>query len=325
MLASLRSRCLIALFVAAAHTAHASAVMLTGAGATFPEPLYKKWLRTFEEGHPGVSIAYEATGSGAGVERLKRGSVDFAASDAPLSEKEIAEFSRPILQLPSVAGAVVPIYNLPRITRDIRFTPEVLTKIYLGQIRKWNDPAIKASNRDVALPDQEISVIHRQDGSGTTFIWTGYLANSSSEWKSRFGSGFTVAWPVGRGAHQNAGIVAAVQGTDWSIGYVEWIYAVQSHLSFGSVRNSSGKFVTATLDSIGAAVSAANAAMAYPITSFTYLLVPAVGQDPEKSKAMRELLQWIFTSGQNQAAGLGYVALSPDTAAKGAKAAASIR
>jgi phosphate transport system substrate-binding protein len=305
--------------------ATAADVNLSGAGATFPAPIYEKWFQTFEQLHAGVHVDYSAGGSGSGVDRLKAGTVDFAASDAPLTDKQIADFGRPVLQLPSVAGAVVPIYNIPQISRDIRFTPEVLAGIYLGRIKRWDDAELRAVNRGVELPAQEIAVVHRQDSSGTTFIWTSYLASVSGDWKTKLGAGTTVNWPVGRGAEQNAGVAAAVEGTPWSIGYVEWIYAIQGHLNLGLVRNAAGKFPLPMLDSVATGLSNPSASTAYPIVSFTYLLVPANAKDPTKAAALRDLLAWIYTYGQNQAGGLGYVALPVDVAARAAQSAAKIR
>lgn len=303
----------------------AADVVLNGAGATFPEPLYTKWFATYRGRAAGLEVRYSAVGSGAGVDQLRSGSVDFAASDVRLTADQTAAFGTPVLEIPSSAGAVVPAYNIPGVGSDLRFTPDVLAAIYLGTIKKWNAPEIAAINRGVRLPNEPIVPVHRRDASGTTYIWTDFLANTNAEWKNRLGRGTSVAWPMGTGADQNAGVIEFVQANPYSIGYVEWIYAIRNRVGFGAVRNSSGKFVVPSLEAITAGVSSPTSAMAYPISSYTYLIVPKAAKDPAKGAALRELLTWALTSGQNQAAGLGYVALPASVAAEAAKAVQALR
>lgn len=299
-------------------------VSLHAAGATLPAPLYLKWFES-----SGVRVSYNAVGSEAGISQLEAGKVDFAASDMPLT----AENSPPALQVtqvPTVLGGVVPIYNLPRINQDLYFTPETLAGIYLGKIRKWNDPAIRQTNRGVHLPNADIAVIHRADGSGTTFVWTSFLSLASPEWKTGVGSGTHVSWPTGTGGDGSDGVAALVQKTPYSIGYVELIYAIQHQLNYAAVRNPAGRFVKADLASISAAGSAAlhdgsvlgvsilNAANrdAYPISTFTWLLVPQSGLDPQKKRTIADLLQWMLTAGQRQCSSLGYPPLPKEVAAR---------
>jgi phosphate transport system substrate-binding protein len=290
--------------------AHAA---LHAAGSTLAAPLYLKW---FESG--GFPVAYDAIGSEAGIGQLAAGKVDFAASDMPLTpENSPAQLH--VLQIPTVLGGVVPIYNLPRLGRTLRFTPEVLAGIYSGAITRWNDPRIAEANRGARLPDAPIVVVHRSDGSGTTFVWTSFLSLASSEWKGRAGA--EVQWPAGVGAAGSNGVADRVQKTPNSIGYVELIYAIQHELNYGSVRNPSGEFVKADLVSITLAASGTqggnartsilNAAGkdAYPISTFTWLLIPTEGLSAEKRTAVAALLNWALTAGQKECASLGYAPL----------------
>jgi phosphate ABC transporter phosphate-binding protein len=298
---------------------------LHGAGATFPAPLYQEWFQLFEERNPNVHIDYDAVGSGEGIRRLQEGGIDFAASDMPLSDESMRG-SQSVVQLPTVLGAVVPIYNVDGVHETLQFTPETLAGIYLGQIRRWNDPQIRRSNRNANLPDAGIVVVHRSDGSGTTFVWTDYLSKVSPQWKSSVGSGVTVAWPAGIGAEQSEGVAAKVQNTPDSIGYVEFIYAIQHELGFGSVRNAAGRFVRADIVSVAATAAATAAAVGgdlrvsitnapgsdvYPIASYTWILVPERQEDERKKNVMKELLHWMLTSGQKSCSALGYVPLPP--------------
>ena len=235
-----------------------SQITLNAAGATFPAPLYQKWFESFQERYPQTPVTYKAVGSEAGLRLLEDGKVDFAASDVPLSEQQESESKAALLQFPTVAGAVVPIYNLTGTNRTINFAPEVLADIYLGKIKSWNDPRLQQSNKNARLPDGNIAVIHRSDGSGTTFLWTHYLSTMSTEWKSAVGEGMTVNWPVGIGAEGNEAVAEMVQKTPNSIGYVELVYALQHQLNFGAVRNAAGEFVLADLASV--TVAAKNAA-----------------------------------------------------------------
>jgi phosphate ABC transporter phosphate-binding protein len=299
---------------------------LRGAGATFPAPLYQQWFQLFEERHSGVHISYEAVGSAEGMRRLRQGEIDFGASDMPVSDESV----RPqpsLLQIPTVLGAVVPIYNVQGLHEPLRFPPEVLAGIYLGQIKKWNDPQIRRFNRDANLPDANIVVIHRSDGSGTTFVWTDYLSKISPQWKSSVGSGVAVPWPVGRGAEHNDGVAAVVENTPNSIGYVELIYAIQHQLSFGAVRNAAGYFVRADIASVTAAAAAPTPERdlrgsitdppgtdAYPIASYTWVLLPGSQEVESKKSVSKELVRWMLTSGQKSCSALGYVPLPPAVA-----------
>jgi phosphate transport system substrate-binding protein len=303
---------------------------LTGAGATFPAPLYEKWMSTFSEKFPARMITYRAIGSGAGIEALRKGEIDFAASDAPLSDEDLAQFPQRIRHVPTVVGGVVPIYHLEGPVRDLRFTPEILAGIYLGKIKRWDDALVKAANRGAALPAHEIHVVHRADGSGTTYIWTDYLSKVSAEWRATIHAAKEVRWPVGVGANGNEGVAELVAKTPDAIGYVEFIYAVESHLSYGAVRNAAGRFVQADLNSLTAAAAAfqpsrphdlrgsitnAAGARAYPIASFTYFLIPEKFSNPAKAESMMDFLRWTLTFGQKESASLGYAAL-PGAVAK---------
>ena len=303
---------------------------LTGAGATFPALLYEKWIAAFQQKFPGTAVTYRAIGSGAGAEALRKAEVDFAASDAPLPDKELAAFPAKIRHIPTTVGGVVPVYHLEGQVRDLRFTPEILAGIYLGKIKRWDDPLLRTANRNATLPPRAIVVIHRSDASGTTYIWTDYLSKVSPEWKAAVGAGTEVRWPAGIAAQYNEGMADSVAKTPDSLGYVEFIYALQAHLSYGEVRNEAGRFVQADLASLATAaatfqppspgdfrtsVTNAHGANAYPIASFTYFLVPEKFSDPPKAKIMRQFLEWTLTSGQKQSASLGFVPL-PDAVAK---------
>ena len=300
---------------------------LKGAGATFPYPVYKKWFTNYKIAQPGVEIAYEPVGSEVGIRRLLAGEVDFGASDNPDAIRELAPAEEAkYLLFPSVAGAVVPIVNLPGIAADISFTPEILAGIYLGRITKWNDAALRKANPRLRLPALDIVVVHRSDGSGTSYAFTDYLSQTSPQWKTQVGASLTPPWPVGRAATGNEGISAMVKEIGGSIGYVEYIYALQKHLSFGKVRNAGGEYVAASLESIEVAarkameisddlkVSLANApgAGAYPICSFTWLMLPARITDETKRIAIIGFLNWMLGPGQKQAAALGYLPLPRD-------------
>ncbi len=295
-----------------------------GAGATFPAPLYQKWIAAFESKNPGPGITYEAEGSSIGVDRFLQGQLDFAASDILPDQAQLGDAQA----LPSVVGAVVPVYNLPGLKQDLRFSSEVLAGIFLGKISKWNDQKIKSLNRGVDLPEAAIKVVHRADGSGTTFVFSDFLSKTDAVWKSNMGAASTLIWATGEAANGNEGVAKHVTATEFSIGYVEFIYAVQQHLSFGSVRNSEGKFVRADIDSITAAakttpgtgnflvtITDAPGSNAYPIASFTWLLIsrttPAAGA---KRNRLMAFLEWALTTGQRQAAALGYVPLPEDLA-----------
>ncbi len=296
---------------------------LTGAGATFPYPIYSKWFSEYSKLHPDVHINYQSIGSGGGINQLKAGTVDFGASDMPLNDQKVKEIPVPFVQLPTVLGSVVPSYNISGVSAELKFTPQVLAGIYLGKISKWNDPAIVKANPGVKLPDTEIIVIHRSDGSGTTFVWTDYLSKVSPEWKSSVGSNTSVSWPVGLGGKGNEGVTGMVRQTNGAIGYVELIYALQNHVPFGVVQNAAGNFIKASLESTTEAaagvkfkpgdfrVSITNATGkdAYPISSFTYLLVPTQWKDANKGKIMVDFLHWMLKDGQQMVEALNYAKL----------------
>jgi phosphate transport system substrate-binding protein len=317
------------LLVLSALSLHA-ATTLAGAGATFPYPLYQKWIAGFSQKFPDAAITYKAVGSGLGIEALRTGEVDFAASDAPLSDRQLTELGKSVRHIPTVVGGVVPIYHLEGPARDLRFTAEILAGIYLGKIKRWDDARLRAVNRGVPLPPDEIVPVHRSDGSGTTYIWTDYLSKVSAEWRSSFGAAAEIRWPGGIEAAGNEGVAELVRKTPGSIGYVEFIYALGAHLSYGAVRNAAGRFVQADLNSLPAAaaefkapqpsdlrasITNASGVRAYPIASFTYFLVPEHFADAGKARLMAEFLRWSLTSGQKQSAALGYAAL-PDEVAK---------
>lgn len=285
-------------------------VTLAAAGATFPYPIYAKWFDAFHNRAPRIAVNYEPVGSGEGLKRLSAGSLDFAASDWALNDAKYRNFA-------TVLGAAVPIYNLDGLREPLRFTQDALAGIYLGRVKQWNDPLLQAANRGLKLPAREIKLTHRADSSGTSYLWTEYLAKVSPEWKTKVGVNALPVWPTGQGANGNAGVAELVRKTPDSFGYVEYIYALRNQLSFGSVRNRAGNFVTPDLESIAAAagadsersVSDPKAPAAYPIVSFSWLVVPRKIRDNAKRIALKELLIWILYSGQKQAAALGYVAL----------------
>jgi len=305
-------------------TTTAAQTVLHAAGATFPAPVYRKWFDGYQKRNSGVQVAYEALGSEAGIRMLAEGKVDFAGSDMPLSDEKLSQLGRKVTHIATVLGGVVPIYNVGGLQKDLNLTGEVLAGIYLGKIKKWNDAAIRAVNRGAALPDAEIVVVHRSDGSGSTFVWTEYLSKVSPEWKAKVGSDLSVNWPAGVGAQGNEGVADTVQKTTNAIGYVELIYAIQHKLSFGAVRNAAGQFVQASLASVAAAaedlrfdkntdfrISLTNAPgkQAYPIASFTWLLVPQETGDAAKRAALLDVLRWVLTSGQRQCSAPGYAPL----------------
>jgi phosphate ABC transporter phosphate-binding protein len=311
--------------VSATSTSAHPQTTLTGGGATFPAPLYKKWFQVFEELHPGMYLQYSPTGSQSGLESLVAGKLDFAGSDVAPAVAVGAADAANLRRFATVLGAVVPIYNVKGVTQDLRFTPEALAEIYLGRVRRWNDPEIRRSNKGVNLPDDEIVVVHRSDGSGTTWVWSDYLSKVSSTWSSSVGRGTTLHWPVGTGAEHNEGVAEAVKHTPNSIGYVELVYAIQHDLSFGAVRNRAGEYVRADLDSLAEAAkvpgangepppSITNAVgkYAYPISTFTWIVVPARLADATKRAATTELLRWMLTSGQKECSALAYAPLPRD-------------
>jgi phosphate transport system substrate-binding protein len=313
--------CLATVLVAA--PAFAEPVNLTGAGATFPYPIYSKWFDLYHK-QTGVQINYQSIGSGGGIQQVKAGTVDFGASDAPLNNQRLKEMPKAIVHFPTVAGAVVLAYNLPGVTQALQLTPELVAGIYLGKVTMWNDKRIAAANPGVALPNMPIAAIHRSDGSGTTYIFTAYLSAVSKEWKELVGNNTSVSWPVGLGGKGNEGVSGLVRQAPGAVGYVELAYAKQNNFAVASVKNLAGKFVAPSLASTTAAADGAAAQLgkdvrtpivnspapdAYPIAGLTFLLVHKEQRDAAKGKAIVEFIRWAMAEGQSVAEGLDYAAL----------------
>jgi len=306
-------------------------VLVNGAGATFPYPIYARWFDEFHRLHPNALINYQSVGSGAGIRQLKAGVLDLGASDMPLNDSDLALSANGLLHFPTVIGGVVPIYNLPNLNRDINFTSQVLAGIMLGKITRWDDPLLSEGNRGVKLPAAEIIVVHRSDGSGTTYILSEYLSKTSEEWKTNGGMGTSIRWQVGIGAKGNEGVAGLVKQTTFAFGYVELVYAVQNRITCGRVRNASGRFIKADLASVSAAAASSANAMpddfrisitnatgkdAYPIASYTWLLTPARITDPVKKRIIVDFLHWMVLDGQRMAEDLGYARLPASVASK---------
>src|SRR5580692_9716855 len=322
------------LLLASAGSIAASAETINAAGATFPEPIYQKWFQNFHKAHPDIQINYQALGSGAGIRQLTEGTVDFGASDMPMTDDQLSKVTKyKVLHFPTVLGGIVPTYNVPG-APSMNFSGATLAGIYLGTIKKWNDAALVKDNPGAKLPNEDITVVHRSDGSGTSFVFSDYLAKVSPEWKSKVGVNASVNWPVGLGGKGNEGVAGLVKQTPNSIGYVELIYAVQNKMEYGSMKNASGNFVKADFNSIseaaaGAAkempadfrVSITNAAgkNAYPISSFTWLLIPDKFSDAAKRDAIKGFINWMLVDGQNDTADLTYAPL-PDSVVDKVKA-----
>jgi len=296
--------------------------------------MYSKWFSEYNKLHPDIQINYQSIGSGGGIRQVIAGTVDFGASDGPMTDEQLAQAKTKILHIPTVLGAVVPAYNVPGVTADLKFTPAALAGIFLGKITSWNDPALASANPGVNLPNQPIIVIHRSDGSGTTFIFTDYLSKISSEWQNQVGKGTSVKWPVGLGGKGNEGVAGMVRQMQGSIGYVELIYAVQNNIAYGTVKNAAGNFVKASLESVTAAASSVKNIPAdfrvsitnapgkdvYPISSFTWLLVPVESKDKAKGKILADFLNWMVDDGQKMTAQLTYAPL-PETVVQKVKSA----
>jgi phosphate transport system substrate-binding protein len=314
-----------------------------GAGATFPYPLYAQWFDAYQKAHHGVEINYSPVGSTNGIRLLLDGKVDFGASDGPMTDEQLAEaetkLKSTVLHFPTVLGAAVPAYNLPGLAEELNFTPETLSGIFLGAIRKWDDPSIARSNPGVKLPSNPITVVHRAEGSGTSYCWTDYLCKVSPEWRTRVGKGASVAWPVGTAANKNEGVAGLVKQTAYTIGYVELAYALQNHIRFGRVRNSTGAFIRADSASVAAAASSVATTMpnhfrvsitdapgpkAYPISTFTWLLIPASGSKPAERRVLISFLHWALTDGQRMVESLDYTPLPTDVAARELKVLATV-
>jgi phosphate transport system substrate-binding protein len=334
---------LVVLFLLFALTATAGAqsspMLLNAAGATFPYPIYSKWFDVYHTAHPNIQINYQSIGSGGGIRQLLAGTVDFGASDGPMSDDQLAQAKFKILHFPTVLGAVIPTYNVAGVSTDLNFTQKALAGIYLGTITKWNDPEITKVNPGVKLPGDDIVVVHRSDGSGTSYIFTDFLSKASDDWKNKVGKGTSVNWPVGLGGKGNEGVTGLVKQTPDSIGYVELIYAVQNNIPYGKVQNADGKFVKADLAGVTAAaasmkdmpedfrVSITNApgAKSYPISSFTWLLIPAQISDAAKRDAIKGFLKWMLDDGQKFNEGLFYAQLPKSVVSKETKAISLIQ
>jgi phosphate transport system substrate-binding protein len=293
--------------------------------------MYSKWFSKYHDAHPDIQFNYQSIGSGGGIRQVLAGTVDFGASDGPMTDEQLAQAKTKILHVPTVLGAVIPAYNVSGVSGEIKFTPDVLAGIFLGKITNWNDKGIASANPGVNFPkDEPIVVIHRSDGSGTTFIFTDYLSKVSSDWQSQAGKGTSVKWPVGLGGKGNEGVAGMIRQMQGSIGYIELIYAVQNKITYGTVRNASGAFVKASLDSVTAAaasvksmpadfrVSITNAPGkdAYPISSFTWLLIPAQSKDAAKGKIIADFLNWMVDDGQKMTADLTYAPLPASVVTK---------
>ena len=328
------------LFASAAIASAQSNVLLNAAGATFPAPIYSKWFDVYHTAHPNVQVNYQAIGSGGGKAQLTAGTVDFGASDMPMTDDELAKLKTKALHFPTVLGAVVPTYNIPGVSSDLNFSQKALAGIYLGTITKWNDPEIAKANPGVKLPADDIVVVHRSDGSGTSFIWTDFLSKVSPDWKSKVGAGTSPNWPVGLGGKGNDGVMGLVKQTPDSIGYVELIYAMSQKIPYGSVQNASGKYLKADLAGVSAAaqgaakdmpadfrvsITDAPGAGSYPISSFTWLLIPTHFDDATKGKAVKDFLAWMLTDGQGYNEALAYAKLPPAVVAKEKKELSEIR
>src|SRR3954471_1247155 len=303
---------------------------LNGAGATFPYPMYSKWFSEYHKAHPDIQFNYQSIGSGGGIRQVLAQTVDFGASDGPMSDEQLSQAKVKILHIPTVLGAVVPAYNVPGVTGELKFTPESLAGIFLGKITSWNDPVLVKANPGVNLPNQPIVVIHRSDGSGTTFIFTDYLSKVSSEWANGPSKNTSVKWPVGLGGKGNEGVAGMIRQIQGSVGYVELIYAVQNNINYGVVKNSSGAFIKASLESVTSAaasapkmpadfrVSITNAPGkdAYPISSFTWLLIPVQSKNPANGKILSDFLTWMLTEGQQMTSALSYAPLPENVVTK---------
>lgn len=314
---------------------------INGAGATFPAPIYQKWFQDYHKAHPDVQINYQSIGSGGGIRQLTEGTVDFGASDMPMTDEQIKAITKAhTLHFPTVLGAVVPTYNVGGVSGDLKFSGETLAGIFMGKIKKWNDAGLKKDNPGVNLPNEDITVVHRSDGSGTTFVWTDYLSKVSPDWKSKVGANTSVKWPIGLGGKGNEGVAGLVKQTPNSIGYVELIYAVQNKMGYGSVKNTAGTFVKADFNSVSAAAAGAAQEMpadfrvsitnapgkeAYPISSFTWLLIPDKIDNPVKKKALTDFLKWMLNTGQQNAQGMSYAPLPKPVVAKEEKQIALIK
>jgi phosphate transport system substrate-binding protein len=314
---------------------------INAAGATFPLPIYQKWFGEWHKTHPGVEINYPGGGSGAGITQLTQGTVDFAASDMPMKDEQIAGLKVKTLHFPTVLGAVVMSYNVPGVTTTLKLSPQALAGIFLGTIAKWNDKALAADNPGVKFPNEEIVPVHRSDASGTTFVFTDYLGKVSPDFKKKVGSDTKVSWPAeGLNGNGNPGVTAYVRQTPYSIGYIELTYAVQNKMPYADLKNAAGNWIKASLDSVTAAaaseakripddfrVSITNASGkdAYPISTFTYMLIPTHFADPAKGKVMKDFLKWMLNDGQKEVAALDYAPLPKEVVSREEKQLAMVQ
>jgi phosphate transport system substrate-binding protein len=328
------------LLLLAAGSLAASAETINAAGATFPAPIYQKWFEEFHKAHPDIQINYQSIGSGGGIRQLTEGTVDFGASDMPMTDDQLSKVTKyKVLHFPTVLGGLVPTYNVPG-APSLKFSGATLAGIYLGNIKKWNDAALKKDNPGVNLPNEDITVVHRSDGSGTSFVFTDYLSKVSLEWKSKVGANTSVNWPVGLGGKGNEGVAGLVKQTPNSIGYVELIYATQNKMEYGSVKNAAGNFLKADATTVSEAAAGAAKEMpddfrvsitnapgknAYPISSFTWLLIPDKIGDVTKKKSITDFLAWMMTAGQGDATGMDYAPLPKPIVAKEQKQIALIK
>jgi len=332
-----------AMGIAAAATLCVSAqaqILINGAGATFPAPIYTKWFSEYRKVDSSANINYQPVGSGTGINQVTSGMVDFGATDGPMNDKQIADAKIKVLHFPTVLGAVVPIYNIPGITSNLSFTPQALAGIYLGKITKWDDPAITATNKGVKLPSENITTVHRADGSGTTYCWTDFLSTVSPEWKAGPGKATSVKWPNGLASKGNDGVTGLVKNQNFSIGYVELVYAVENKVLYAKVQNKEGEFILADVHSVTLAAAGTAKSMpadfrvsivnapgkgAYPISTFTWLLIPETISDAQKKKVIVGFLKWAITKGQDYAEALEYARLPKEVVAKELKAISLIK
>ena len=322
----------------------ADTLSINGAGATFPNPMYSKWFDEYHKKNPNLQINYQSIGSGGGIKQVTEGTVDFGATDGPMTDEQLKTYQDKhgsgILHFPTVLGAVVPTYNIPGVDGALNFTPEALAGIFLGKVTKWNDPLISGPNKGVKLPADDIVVVHRAESSGTTYVWTDYLSKVSEEWKTKVGKSTAVNWPVGLGGKGNEGVTGTIKNTPNSLGYVELIYAEANKIPYGNVKNSAGVFVKASLVGVTAAAAGAAKQMpddfrvsitnapgkdAYPISSFTWLLIPEKFSDAAKRDALKGFVTWMLGDGQNYAEALSYARLPKEVVAKEKKELAKIQ
>lgn len=306
-------------------------VALQGAGATFPYPLYSKWMSEYNKVNPNIKIDYQSIGSGGGIKQVTEQTVDFGASDAPMTDDQQKALKKPIFHIPTTLGAVVATYNLPSVTGELKLTPDVLAGIFLGDIKKWNDPKIAEENKDLKLPDKDITIVHRSDGSGTTAVFVDYLSKVNKTWAEKVGRGTSVNWPVGLGGKGNEGVTGQIKQVEGAIGYTELVYAAQNKLPFASIKNKAGKFVVPNPDSITAAAAGTVAQLpedmrtsitdadgdgAYPISSYTYLLVYQDMDNKVKAEALAKFLKWAISDGQKISKDLNYAPLPAEVVKK---------